>query len=103
MEKKKNHNFKSLTAGSDCVSRWRCVGRTLGQGLQVGLHVGLNALETRLKGLLQLPLGFQLQGCTLEMHRALRGKILTFKTHFHLISYVIVIVIVLFSIKLIIK
>lgn len=81
-EKIKNHNYKLLTAGSDCVSRWRCVGSTLSQGLQVGLHVGLNVLETRLKGLLQLPLGFQLQGCTLETHRAFKRKILTFKTHF---------------------
>lgn len=68
----KNWYEKSLTAGQVCVSRGRCArrdqGRGLHVGLQVGLQVGLNALKTSLKCLRQLPLGFHLQGCTLEMH-----------------------------------
>lgn len=68
----KNCHYKSLTAGQVCVSRGRCARRDRGRGLHVGLHVGLqivlNALKTSLKCLRQLPLGFHLQGCTLEMH-----------------------------------
>lgn len=65
MEREKNGNSKKLTAGRDCVGRGRCVRGKLGHGLHVGLQVGLNVLKTGLKGLLQLPLGFQLQSCTL--------------------------------------
>lgn len=66
--------YRSLTTGEVCVSGKGCIWGNQGHCLHVwlhvclhtGLHVGLHALETRLKSLLQLPLSFQLLGCTLE-------------------------------------
>lgn len=61
-----NWIYELLTTGEVCVSREGCFWRYWGHCLHICLHVCLHTLETSLKSLLQLPLCFQVLGCTLE-------------------------------------
>lgn len=61
-----NWIYELLTTGEVCVSRQGCFWRYWGHCLHICLHICLHTLEMRFKSLLQLPLCFQVLGCTLE-------------------------------------